>query len=167
MSISRSTTVWLASLLIIGSLLPRPAHAASSTNAADSPPPVTFVDVAEEAGLIHENVWGGVERKTYIIEAKGSGLGFLDYNNDGWLDIFTTNGVRFGEQYSEGQAPTSHLYRNNQNGTFLDVAREAGVARTGWQTGVCVGDFDNDGWDDLFAADWGHNTLFRNKGDGT
>lgn len=75
--------------------------------------------------------------------------------------------MRFGEQYSEGQAPTSHLYRNNQNGTFLDVAREAGVARTGWQTGVCVGDFDNDGWDDLFAADWGHNTLFRNKGDGT
>ena len=128
---------------------------------------IQFVDVAEAAGLTAPNVWGGVEMKRYIIEAKGSGLGFIDYDNDGWIDIYVTNGVRFDETYTPETAPISHLYKNNRDGTFTDVTAEAGVGRTGWQTGVCVGDYDNDGWDDLYAGFWGHSVLFRNKGDGT
>ena len=129
--------------------------------------PVTFVNVAKEAGLTVPNVWGGVDRKRYIIEAKGSGLGFFDYDNDGWLDIYLTNGTHLGANWPTGQAPTSHLYKNNRDGTFTDMTEKSGLGRTGWQTGVCVGDYDNDGWDDLFCCFWGHNVLFHNNGDGT
>jgi enediyne biosynthesis protein E4 len=129
--------------------------------------PVTFVDVAKEAGLTTPNVWGGVDHKRYIIEAKGSGLAFFDYDQDGWLDIYLTNGTRLDAHWPDGQAPTSHLYKNNRDGTFIDVTAKSGLARTGWQTGVCVGDYDNDGWDDLFCCFWGHNVLFHNNGDGT
>ncbi|PYQ39202.1 MAG: RNA-binding protein, partial [Acidobacteria bacterium] len=128
---------------------------------------VQFVDVAREAGLTIPNVWGGTDHKRYIIEAKGSGIAFFDYDQDGWLDIYLTNGTRFNEKWPGGQAPTSHLYKNNRDGTFTDVTEESGLGRTGWQTGVCVGDFDNDGWDDLFCCFWGHNILFHNNGDGT
>ncbi|MGA2810242.1 MAG: CRTAC1 family protein [Candidatus Acidiferrum sp.] len=129
--------------------------------------PVTFVDVAREAGLNAPNVWGGVNHKRSIVEAKGSGLAFFDYDQDGWLDIYLTNGTRLDAQWPAGQAPTSHLYKNNRDGTFTDVTEKSRLARTGWQTGVCVGDYDNDGWDDLFCCFWGHNILFHNNGDGT
>ena len=129
--------------------------------------PVVFVDVAQQAGLNVPNVWGSVERKRYIVEAKGSGLAFFDYDNDGWLDIYLTNGNRLDTQWPAGTAPTSHLFKNNRDGTFSDVTAKSGLARTGWQTGVAVGDYDNDGWDDLFCCFWGHNILFRNNGDGT
>src|SRR5438874_2540556 len=142
-------------------------QAAVSTNAGLGTPPVTFVDVAKEAGLNTPNVWGGLDRKRYIIEAKGSGLAFFDYDQDGWLDIYLTNGTRLDARWSEGKAPTSHLYKNNRDGTFSDVTERSGLGRTGWQTGVCVGDYDNDGWDDLFCCFWGHNILFHNNGDGT
>ncbi len=138
-----------------------------SAPATTSPSPVQFVDVAREAGLSVPNVWGGVDHKRYIIEAKGSGIAFFDYDQDGWLDIYLTNGTRFGESWPTGQAPTSHLYKNNRDGTFTDVTDKSGLARTGWQTGVCIGDYDNDGWDDLFCCSWGHNILFHNNGDGT
>src|SRR6266704_423195 len=128
---------------------------------------VQFVDVAREAGLTIPNVWGGTYHKRYIIEAKGSGLAFFDYDHDGWLDIYLTNGTRFNTDWPSGKAPTSHLYKNNRDGTFTDVTEKSGLARTGWQTGVCVGDYDNDGWDDLFCCFWGHNILFHNNGDGT
>jgi len=129
--------------------------------------PVTFVDVGREAGLNVPNVWGGTEHKRSIIEAKGSGLAFFDYDNDGWLDIYLTNGTQLDAHWPPGQAPTSHLYKNNRDGTFTDLTEKSGLARTGWQTGVCVGDYDNDGWDDLFCCFWGHNILFHNNGDGT
>ena len=129
--------------------------------------PVTFVDVGREAGLNAPNVWGGTEHKRSIIEAKGSGLAFFDYDNDGWLDIYLTNGTQLDAHWPPGQAPSSHLYKNNRDGTFTDVTEKSGLARTGWQTGVCVGDYDNDGWDDLFCCFWGHNILFHNNGDGT
>ena len=128
---------------------------------------ITFVDVGREAGLNAPNVWGGVDRKRYIIEAKGSGLAFFDYDNDGWLDIYLTNGTGLDTNWPAGKAPTSHLYKNNRDGTFTDVTEKSGLARTGWQTGVCVGDYDNDGWDDLFCTFWGNNILFHNNGDGT
>ncbi len=129
--------------------------------------PVQFVDVAKEAGLNVPNVWGGIEQKRYIIETKGSGLAFFDYDNDGWLDIYLSNGNRLEAQWPAGTAPTTHLYKNNRDGTFTDVTGKSGLGRTGWQTGVCVGDYNNDGWDDLFCTFWGHNILFRNNGDGT
>jgi enediyne biosynthesis protein E4 len=133
----------------------------------DESSPVIYVDVAKEAGLTIPNVWGGLKSKKYLVEVKGSGLAFFDYDNDGWLDIYLTNGMRFGETYTPQNAPTTHLYKNNRNGTFTDVTAQSGLARTGWGTGVCVGDYDNDGWDDLFCTYWGHNILFHNNGDGT
>ncbi len=129
--------------------------------------PVQFIDVAESAGLRVPNVWGGVDRKRVILETKGSGLAFFDYDNDGWLDIYLTNGSRLDAQWAPGKAPTTHLYKNNRDGTFTDVTERSGIGRSGWQTGVCVGDYDNDGWDDLFCTFWGHNILFHNNGNGT
>src|SRR5215472_2498097 len=128
---------------------------------------VTYVDVAHQAGVTATNVWGGVEHKNYIIEAKGSGLAFYDFDQDGWLDIFLTNGQRLEETYAPGTAPTAHLYKNNRDGTFTDVTAQSGLGVSGWLTGVCVGDYDNDGWDDLFVCNWGHSMLFHNNGDGT
>ena len=148
---------WRSPLALRGATLPNPEAAS----------PVTFVDVAQQAGLTAPNVWGGLKKKNYIVEAKGSGLAFFDYDHDGWLDIYITNGVRFEETYTPENAPTSHLYKNNRDGTFTDVTAKSGLARTGWQTGVCVGDYDNDGWDDLFCCYWGHNVLWHNNGDGT
>jgi hypothetical protein len=138
-----------------------------ATTTPTAPAPITFVDVAREAGLTVPNVWGGIDHKRCIIEAKGSGLAFFDYDNDGWLDIYLTNGTRLDANWPPDKAPTSHLYKNNRDGTFTDVTEKSGLARTGWQTGICVGDYDNDGWDDLFCCFWGHNVLFHNNGDGT
>src|SRR6059058_1128519 len=117
----------------------KPAVATTPTS------PVQFIDVAEQAGLKVPNVWGGVEHKRLIIETKGSGIAFFDYDNDGWLDIYLTNGSLLGEKWPEGKAPTSQLFKNNRDGTFTNVTEKSGLARTGWQTGVCVGDYDNDG----------------------
>jgi hypothetical protein len=165
-----------SSLVVLGSTLldalttplwkwNRQIHLAATSGNAGSQ--VQFVDVGREAGLNIPNVWGDVDRKRYIIEAKGSGIAFFDYDNDGWLDIYLTNGTRLGEKWPEGQTPTSQLFKNNRDGTFTSVTAKSGLARTGWQTGVCVGDYDNDGWDDLFCCFWGHNVLFHNNGDGT
>jgi hypothetical protein len=129
--------------------------------------PVQFIDVGRQAGLTIPNVWGGVDTKRVIIETKGSGIAFFDYDHDGWLDIYLTNGNRLDTHWPPGQVPTTHLYKNNRDGTFTDVTAQSGLGRSGWQTGVCVGDYDNDGWDDLFCTFWGHNILFHNNGDGT
>ncbi|HEX3967422.1 MAG TPA: CRTAC1 family protein [Edaphobacter sp.] len=134
---------------------------------SDPASPVQFIDVAQAAGLTTPNVWGGVEHKRVIIETKGSGIAFFDYDNDGWLDIYLTNGNRINEHWPAGQEPTTHLYKNNRDGTFTDVTQKSGIGRSGWQTGVCVGDYDNDGWDDLFCTFWGRNILFHNNGNGT
>ena len=134
---------------------------------ADRGIPVTYVDVAKEAGLTVPNVWGGVEHKKYIVETKGSGIAFFDYDHDGWLDVYLTNGLRLNEKWPVGQEPRSHLFKNNRDGTFTDVTERSGLGQVGWQTGVSVGDYDNDGWDDLFCGFWGHNALFHNNGDGT
>ncbi len=146
-----------------------PVLQAASSSASGGTSPVTFIDVAKDAGLDIPNVWGGVKHKKYIVEAKGSGLAFFDYDQDGWLDIYLTNGDRLpGEEpYPDGKTPTQHLLKNNRDGTFTDVTEKAGLGRTGWGTGVCIGDYDNDGWDDLFCCYWGHNVLWHNNGDGT
>jgi enediyne biosynthesis protein E4 len=143
-------------------------QAAQETNPGGGSP-VTFIDVAKEAGVHVPNVWGGVKHKNYIIEAKGSGVAFFDYDHDGWIDIYLTNGQRLpGEEpFPEGKTPTQHLLKNNRDGTFTDVTERSGLGLTAWGTGICVGDYDNDGWDDLFCTQWGHNILWHNNGDGT
>ncbi|HXF27160.1 MAG TPA: CRTAC1 family protein [Bryobacteraceae bacterium] len=125
-----------------------------------------FVDMAKQAGLTARNVSGGELRKKYIIGMNGSGIAFIDYNNDGYVDLFVVNGSRF-ESAANEPPPTNHLYRNNGDGTFTDVTREAGVASPGWGEGVCAGDYNNDGWDDLFVTYYGRNKLYRNNGNGT
>jgi len=129
------------------------------------PFPATFVDVAREAGIDMRFVLGRPGKKQYIVEANGTGVAFLDYNNDGLLDVFLVNGSRF-EAFPKGQEPTSRLYRNDGAGKFTGVSRAAGLARSGWGNGACGGDFDNDGNEDLFVTYWGANSLYRNKGDG-
>src|SRR5229473_630088 len=158
---------WRGSTLLEAAPVSNPSDSNPAISNPTAAAPVVFVDVAREAGLNAPNVWGGADHKKYIIEAKGSGLAFFDYDNDGWLDIYLTNGTRLDANWPPGKAPTSHLYKNNRDGTFTDVTEQSGLGRTGWQTGVCVGDYDNDGWDDLFCCFWGHNILYRNNGDGT
>ncbi len=128
------------------------------------PPPAWFVDVAEKAGITVRNVNGSVEAKRYIIEATGSGVAILDYDRDGWPDIFLVNGTTL---QPAGEAATNHLFHNNHDGTFTDVTVKAGLVSTGWGQGACVGDYDNDGNEDLFVTGYGKNRLFHNKGNGT
>ena len=127
---------------------------------------VTFTDVARESGLNAKTIFGGEHKNKYLLETTGCGVAFYDYDNDGWLDIFLVNGWRL-EGFPAGQEPISHLFKNNRDGTFTDVTLKAGVGHSGWGQGVCVGDYDNDGWDDLFVTYYGKNVLYHNNGDGT
>ena len=130
------------------------------------PWPVTFTDVAPHAGLTSPTVYGDEYTKRYIVEANGPGIAFYDYDHDGWLDVFVPSGTRL-EGFPPGHEPTNRLYHNNRDGTFTDVTQKAGLTRTGWCYGVCVGDYDNDGHDDLFLTYYGKNVLYHNNGDGT
>src|SRR4051812_32251901 len=123
-----------------------------------------FTDVAKQAGLTEPIIYGAVENKSYIVEVVGCGVAFIDYDNDGWVDLFVLNGTRLEATPS---GTTNRLYKNNRDGTFTDVTAKAGLVRTGWVSAVTVGDYDNDGFDDLFITYYGHNVLYRNNGDGT
>jgi hypothetical protein len=144
----------------------RPAKPQPNVKLNASPPKVQFQDVAAKAGLTARHVTGAQSEKKYIIETTGSGVALFDYDNDGWLDIFLVNGTTL-EGFPKGREPTNHLYRNNKNGTFTDVTEKANLARSGWGQGACVGDFDNDGYDDLFVTYWGQNALYRNNRNGS
>ena len=138
---------------------------------APAPPPsaplgVNFVNVAKEAGLNIKMIFGGEHKNKYLLETTGCGVAFYDYDNDGWLDIFLVNGTRL-EGFPAGQEPTNRLYKNNRDGTFTDVTAQAGLVHSGWGQGVCVGDYDNDGFDDLFISYFGKNVLYHNNGNGT
>ncbi len=129
------------------------------------PFPVTFRDIAAQAGLNAPTIYGGQTTWKYILETTGCGAAFFDYDNDGWLDIFLVNGRTLDG--NESPRPTNRLYHNNRDGTFTDITEKAGLVRYGWGQGVCVGDYDNDGFDDLFVTYWGHNVLYHNNGDRT
>jgi hypothetical protein len=123
-----------------------------------------FVDVGQDAGLHAPVIYGGVEQKKYLVESTGCGCAFIDYDNDGWMDIFILSGTRL-EGAPDGA--TNRLYKNNRDGTFTDVTKKAGLHSVGWACGVCVGDYNNDGFDDIFCTCFGQNILYRNNGDGT
>jgi hypothetical protein len=129
--------------------------------------PVVFQDVTKAAGLSNwRHVMGGPE-KTFIVESNGSGVALLDYDNDGWLDIYLVNGSTFNALDGKETPPHAALFHNNHDGTFTDVAAQAGVANDRWGFGVTVGDYDNDGWPDIFVANYGANRLYHNNHDGT
>jgi len=127
---------------------------------------VSFVNIGSEAGLNVETVFGGEHKNKYLLETTGCGVAFYDYDNDGWLDIFLVNGWRL-EGFPPGHEPASHLFKNNRDGTFTDVTAKAGLSHSGWGQGVCIGDYDNDGFEDLFVTYYGKNVLYHNNGDGT
>ena len=125
---------------------------------------VRFDDVAEHAGLTVPTTYGGIASNRYILETTGCGAAFFDYDNDGWPDIFLVNGTTL--EAHDGTS-SNRLLHNNRDGTFTDITRRARLTRTGWGQGVCIGDYDNDGYDDLFVTYWGQNVLYHNNGDGT
>ena len=129
--------------------------------------PVIFEDVTKKAGL---SVWHhtmGTPQKKYIIETIGSGVCVLDYDHDGWLDIYLVNGSTYDALTGKASAPHAALFHNNHDGTFTDVATAAGVTNDGWGFGCAVGDYNNDGWSDLYVTNYGKNRLYRNNHDGT
>ncbi|MGH9841706.1 MAG: FG-GAP repeat domain-containing protein, partial [Blastocatellia bacterium] len=128
---------------------------------------VTFADVTRAAGLSGFKYISGATAKDYILEAAGGGAAFVDYDNDGWLDIYLVNGGTMEALGGKAPFPRAALYRNNRDGTFSDVTDKAGVANERWGQGVAAGDFDNDGRQDLYVTNFGRNRLYRNNGDGT
>jgi enediyne biosynthesis protein E4 len=142
---------------------PRSVKPEAKPAASGRPFDAHFTDVAREAGLTAPVVYGNPGFKDYIIEAVGCGCAFIDYDNDGWMDIFLLSGTKL-----EGTptGATNRLYKNNRDGTFTDVTEKAGLRDVGWASGVCVGDYNNDGFEDLFVTYFGQNKLYRNNGDG-
>ena len=132
--------------------------------AAELHPFSHFVDVAESAGLTKVMPYGDGATATYLTEIMGGGCAFIDYDNDGWMDVFILGGRRL-ESIPPGAS--NRLYRNNRDGTFTDVTKESGLTDAGWAVGVCVGDYNNDGFEDLFITYFGQNRLYRNNGNGT
>jgi hypothetical protein len=167
---ARLTWILLAALLL-AALLPAmllPAGSPRPLAAADNPPLPTFVDVTEAAGIRFLHSFGD-EEMSNIIESAGSGCAFLDYDNDGWLDLYLVNcsylpllNERPVDDRHLGAA--NHLYRNNGDGSFTDVTQETGCGDTGYGMGCVVGDIDNDGDSDIFITNFGRNTLYRNDG---
>lgn len=149
--------------LAVPLLIPRTLRA-SAAKPTKLTPFSKFTDVAESAGLKQVMYYGEPEHNTYIVEVNGAGCAFFDYDNDGWMDAFILGGRRL-----DGIPPgaSNKLYHNNRDGTFTDVTEKAGLVDAGWACGVCVGDYNNDGFEDLYLTYYGQNRLYRNNGDGT
>jgi hypothetical protein len=126
----------------------------------------TFLDVAKQSGLNAKTIYGGEHKNRFLLETTGCGVAFYDFDHDDWLDIFFVNGTRI-EGFPKGQEPISRLFKNNRDGTFTDITAKSGMTRSGWGQGCCVGDYDNDGLDDLFVSYYGQPILYKNHGDGT
>jgi hypothetical protein len=144
---------------------------AVATNSNPYPPPpkdigVSFINVARESGLNRKTIFGGEHKNKYLLETTGCGVAFYDYDNDDWLDIFLVNGWRL-EGFPKGQEPVSRFFKNNRDGTFTDVTVKSGLIHYGWGQGVCLGDYDNDGFDDIYITSFGKNVLYHNNGNGT
>ena len=164
-----------------------PAQAAHASTAAESPHavqldaqhrpitaggfvksgPVVFEDISEKAGLTKWTMKAGTPAKKYIIETRAGGVALLDYDNDGWLDIYVVTGSTFDAMDGKETPPHAAHFHNNHDGTFTDVAAKAGVTNDRWGIGVSIADYDNDGWPDIYVTNWGKNRLYRNNHDGT
>ena len=144
----------------------RPAPKALPSPIAGTPLGFSFVDVAKASGLNAKTIYGGEHKNRYLLETTGCGVAFYDFDHDDWIDIFLVNGTRL-EGFPAGNEPISRLFKNNRDGTFTDITAKSGMTRSGWGQGCCVGDFDNDGLNDLFVTYYGQNILYRNHGDGT
>ena len=129
--------------------------------------PVLFEDIAHQAGLTTWKHVMGTPEKQFIIETNGSGVGLLDYDNDGWLDIYLVNGSTYDALSGKAAAPKAALFHNNHDGTFTNVAEQAGVTNDRWGAGVAIADYDNDGWPDIYVSNFGKNRLYHNNHDGT
>jgi len=129
--------------------------------------PVIFEDVSRQSGLTLWRYSGGTPEKNYIVESLGGGVALLDYDNDGWLDIYFVNGMTYDARDGKAEPPHAALFHNNHDGTFTNVAAKAGVTNDRWGVGVAVGDYDNDGWPDLYVTNVGKNRLYHNNHDGT
>lgn len=129
--------------------------------------PIVFRDVSAKAGLAAWQHIMGTPEKKFILETVGSGVGLIDYDNDGWLDIYLVNGSTYEALAGKSPAPHAALFHNNHDGTFTNVAEKAGVTNERWGFGVAVGDYDNDGWPDLYVTNFGKNRLYHNNRDGT
>jgi hypothetical protein len=169
MNLTRRSFVLLSACASVGQafgqgVAPRAVKPQAKPAPSGRPFDAHFVDIAHEAGLIAPVIYGKSESKDYILETTGCGCAFIDYDNDGWMDIFVLTGTR-----REGAPPgtTNRLYKNNRDGTFTDVTQKAGLEDVGWASAVCVGDYNNDGFEDLFCTYFGQNKLYRNQGDGT
>jgi enediyne biosynthesis protein E4 len=129
--------------------------------------PVIFEDAAKQAGLGSWRHKMGVPEKNFIVETNGSGVCLIDFDNDGWLDIYLVNGATFDSLDGKEEPPHAALFHDNHDGTFTEVAQKAGVANDRWGYGCSVADYDNDGWPDLFVGNYGKNRLYHNNHDGT
>ncbi len=129
--------------------------------------PIVFQDLSEKAGLTTWTHKMGTPQKRYIIEANGSGIGLIDYDNDGWLDIYVVNGSTYEAEAGKAPAPKAALFHNNHDGTFTNIAGKAGVTNDRWGIGVAIADYDNDGWPDIYVSNFGRNRLYHNNHDGT
>jgi enediyne biosynthesis protein E4 len=129
--------------------------------------PIVFQDIAAAAGLTSWRHKAGTPAKRVILEAKGPGVCLLDYDNDGWLDIYLVNGSTYDAMDGKAAPPQAALFHNNHDGTFTDVTEKAGVANDRWGYGCTIGDYDNDGWPDLYVTNYGQNRLYHNNHDGT
>jgi hypothetical protein len=176
MQIGRRKFLGISSAALAGALLPHAqAQQASGMGGrvvapqkkptqSGKPFDAQFVDVAAAAGLTEPTIYGGIDHDEYIVEANGCGCAFLDYDNDGWLDVFLLSGTRLG---GAPAGASNRLYKNNRDGTFTDVTKQAGLEAIGWANSVCIGDYDNDGFEDIFCTNFGQNRLYRNLGNGT
>lgn len=129
--------------------------------------PMVYQDVAKQSGLASFRHVAGTPERRYILESIGSGVALLDYDRDGWLDIYLVNGSTFEAEAGHAAAPRAALFHNNHDGTFTDVTEAAGVANQRWGSGAAVADYDNDGWPDLFVSNYGKSRLYHNNHDGT
>ncbi|AXC09777.1 ASPIC/UnbV domain protein [Acidisarcina polymorpha] len=129
--------------------------------------PIVYQDISAKAGLTGWRHKMGTPQKPFILETIGSGVALLDYDNDGWLDIYLVNGSTYEALDGKAEPPHAALFHNNHDGTFTDVSAQAGVTNGRWGFGVAVGDYDNDGWPDLYVSNFGKNRLYHNNHDGT